>query len=54
MSTCDSKNRRGPSNAFADKERDFDPDDTFHLEDGLDHITDEDGYCEECDDYHNV
>lgn len=30
----------------------FDPADTFHLEDGLDHETDDDGYCEECDDYH--
>lgn len=31
---------------------DFDPADTFHLEDGLDHEVDCDGYCEECDDYH--
>lgn len=31
----------------------FDPADTFHLEDGLDHETDDDGYCEECDDYHD-
>ena len=32
---------------------DFDPADTFYLEDGLDHETDCDGYCEECDDYHD-
>lgn len=31
----------------------FDPADTFHLEDGLDHEVDCDGYCEECDDYHD-
>ena len=30
----------------------FHPADTFHLEDGLDHEVDCDGYCEECDDYH--
>ena len=29
-----------------------DPADTFYLEDGLDHEVDDDGYCEECDDYH--
>ena len=28
------------------------PEETFHLEDGLDHEVDSDGYCEECDDYH--
>ena len=33
---------------------DIDPCDTFHLEDGLDHETDDDGYCEECDDYHDA
>ena len=30
----------------------FDPAETFHLEDGLDHDVDFDGYCEECDNYH--
>lgn len=45
---------RGKSNnSFKKEEDDIDPDDTFHREDGLDHETDEDGYCEECDDYHN-
>ena len=29
-----------------------DPAETFHLEDGLNHEVDCDGYCEECDDYH--
>lgn len=32
----------------------IDPADTFHYEDGLDHDVDCDGYCEECDDYHDV
>ena len=30
----------------------FDPYDTFYLEDGFDHQTDDDSYCDECDDYH--
>ena len=39
---------------FGKKDDDFDPADTFYLEDGLDHEIDDDGYCEECDDYHDA
>ena len=49
-----SKNRGNSSNTFADEETDFDPADTFYLEEGLDHETDDDGYCEECDNYHDA
>ena len=45
------KKRNGFSDRF-DNLDSFDPADTFHLEDGLDHDVDCDGYCEECDDYH--
>lgn len=37
---------------YRDDSSSIDPADTFHLEDGLDHEVDDDGYCEECDDYH--
>ena len=30
----------------------FEPSDSFFDEDGNEHEIDEDGYCEECDDYH--
>ena len=49
-----SENRNNSSNIFGNEESDFDPADTFHLEDGLDHETDDDGYCEECDNYHDA
>lgn len=48
---------RGNRGIFSAENDDCDshhPDDTFHLEDGLDHDVDDDGYCEECDDYHDV
>lgn len=31
----------------------FEPSDSFYDEDGNEHEIDEDGYCEECDDYHD-
>jgi len=45
---------RNSNNTFSKKDDDFDPADTFYLEDGLDHEMDDDGYCEECDDYHDA
>lgn len=45
-----SKNYRDDKKENSDS---FDPAETFHLEDGLDHEMDYDGYCEECDDYHD-
>lgn len=45
---------RNSNNTFSKKDDDFDPADTFYLEDGLDHEIDDDGYCEECDDYHDA
>jgi hypothetical protein len=49
-----SKTRNNSNNTFSKKDDDFDPADTFYLEDGLDHEKDDDGYCEECDDYHDA
>lgn len=31
----------------------FEPSDSFYDRDGNEHEIDEDGYCEECDDYHD-
>ncbi|MBO7304792.1 MAG: hypothetical protein J6V09_06185 [Clostridia bacterium] len=50
----DADSRRNTNDISENKEDDHDPADTFFREDGLDHETDEDGYCEECDDYHDV
>jgi hypothetical protein len=49
-----SKTRNNSNNTFSKKDDDFDPADTFYREDGLDHEMDDDGYCEECDDYHDA
>ena len=49
-----SESRGNQNNNFCDDEAEFDPSDTFHLEDGLDHETDDEGYCEECDNYHDL
>ena len=49
-----SEKRTDSSTRLDNEETHFDPADTFHLEDGLDHETDDDGYCEECDDYHDM
>lgn len=54
-SSRNNDNSRKKNNVFTYYQDDcnsFDPADTFHLEDGLDHEVDCDGYCEECDDYH--
>ena len=31
----------------------FEPSDSFYDKDGNEHEIDEDGYCEDCDDYHD-
>ncbi len=54
ISANGSKSRNNSNSSFNCEDDDFDPADTFYLEDGLDHERDDDGYCEECDDYHNV
>ena len=54
MSDGASHTRSNSKKSYKNKKHDFDPADTFYLEDGLDHETDDDGYCEECDDYHDV
>lgn len=54
LSNSNSKSHIKSNDFFEKKDDDFDPADTFHLEDGLDHETDCDGYCEECDDYHDA
>ena len=53
-SNNNSATRNNSNNTFSKKDDDFDPADTFYLEDGLDHEIDDDGYCEECDDYHDA
>ena len=32
---------------------DFEEDDSFYDRDGIEHIVDDDRYCEDCDDYHD-
>lgn len=54
MSAGNSKTSNSSSKRFDNKDDGFDPADTFYLEDGLDHKKDYDGYCEECDDYHDA
>ncbi len=47
-----SSKQKGKSDNKRKNSSAFDPYDTFYLDDGLDHETDDDSYCEECDDYH--
>ena len=49
----DSNGVRGVLFSKKDASDSFDPADTFYFEDGLEHEIDDDGYCEECDDYHD-
>ena len=51
-SNNDSGSRGRSGDTLKRKKTGVDPADTFYLEDGFDHETD-DGYCDECDDYHD-
>ena len=51
--SCGSSHSKNSHSSKKGRDGSFDPYDTFYLEDGLEHEMDDDGYCEECDDYHD-
>ena len=43
----------GGSNRWSNRECEFEEADSFYDHNGDEHIVDYDGYCEDCDDYHD-